>query len=52
MVETDANKKKVKDVLTERRLASGNNATVLLKSIHNVQTKNRKEKENSLEGGK
>lgn len=49
-VQSDANKKKVKDILTERRVASGNTAPVLLKSIHNVQTKERKEKENLFSG--
>ncbi len=45
MIETNANKRKIKDFLMEKRLESGNNAPVSLKSIHNTQTKHHKEKE-------
>lgn len=50
MVQTNANKMKVKDYLEQKRLETGNTAPVLLKSIHNLHTKDRKRKEELLVG--
>lgn len=50
MIETNANKRKIKDFLMEKRLGSGNSVPVSLKSIHNAQTKHHKEKESLYVG--
>lgn len=46
----DGKKFKIKDQIMERRKEQHNNAPVLLKAIHNLQTNNRLKKENLIPG--